>query len=192
MRNKYNYNELVKVSGEGKIFGNIKNKLGFIIKKDEFFEDYYIDLIFSKKDWFNEESIERVFKKNKNKTEKYQVRLCTTRQGYNFLKEKIKENEPISNNKFKKIDIYRKFEKNNKTYIIIGWKSVCWPKSNNSIKILEKTLHEFKIMDIPYQYVVLNEDRIEDIRLTEFTDNDINVKVFSIERKIKTKTNTTN
>ena len=104
MRNKYSYNELVKVSGEGKIFGNIKNKLGFIIKKDEFFEDYYIDLIFSKKDWFNEESIERVFKKNKNKTEKYQVRLCTTRQGYNFLKEKIKENEPISNNKFKKIE----------------------------------------------------------------------------------------
>ena len=39
MRNKYSYNELVKVSGEGKIFGNVKNKLGFIIKKDEFFED---------------------------------------------------------------------------------------------------------------------------------------------------------
>lgn len=67
MRNKYSYNELVKVSGEGKIFGNIKNKLGFIIKKDEFFEDYYIDLIFSEKDWFNEESIERVFKKTKIK-----------------------------------------------------------------------------------------------------------------------------
>lgn len=187
MRNKYSYNELVKVSGEGKIFGNVKNKLGFIIKKDEFFEDYYIDLIFSEKDWFNEESIERVFKKNKNKTEKYQVRLCTTRQGYNFLKEKIKENEPISNNKFKKIDIYRKFEKDNKTYIIIGWKSVCWPVSNKSIKILETVLQEFKGLNIPFQYVLLNEDRLTDIRILEFYENDSNVNIFSIERKIKIK-----
>ena len=67
MRNRYNCGELVKVSGKGKEFGNVKNKLGFIIRKDDFFEDYFIDLIFGEKDWFNEESIERVLEEKRNK-----------------------------------------------------------------------------------------------------------------------------
>ena len=117
MRNRYNCGELVKVSGKGKEFGNVKNKLGFIIRKDDFFEDYFIDLIFGKKDWFNEESIERVLEEKRNKAERYQVRLCTTKQGYDLIKERIKERVPISNNKFKKIDIYKKFEKDNNAYI---------------------------------------------------------------------------
>ena len=54
MRNRYNCGELVKVSGMGKQFGKIENKLCFIIRKDDYFEDYYIDLIFGEKDWFNE------------------------------------------------------------------------------------------------------------------------------------------
>lgn len=187
MRNRYNCGELVKVSGKGKEFGNVKNKLGFIIRKDDFFEDYFIDLIFGKKDWFNEESIERVLEEKRNKVERYQVRLCTTKQGYDLIKERIKERAPISNNKFKKIDIYKKFEKDNNVYIIIGWKSVCWPISNKSIKILEKTIQDFKSINIPFQYILLNEDRLTDIRIMEFCENDGNVKVFSIERKIKTK-----
>lgn len=187
MRNRYNCGELVKVSGKGKEFGNVKNKLGFIIRKDDFFEDYFIDLIFGKKDWFNEESIERVLEEKRNKVERYQVRLCTTKQGYDLIKERIKERAPISNNKFKKIDIYKKFEKDNNAYIIIGWKSVCWPISNKSIKILEKTIQDFKSINIPFQYILLNEDRLTDIRIMEFCENDGNVKVFSIERKIKTK-----
>lgn len=187
MRNRYNCGELVKVSGKGKEFGNVKNKLGFIIRKDDFFEDYFIDLIFGKKDWFNEESIERVLEEKRNKVERYQVRLCTTKQGYDLIKERIKERVPISNNKFKKIDIYKKFEKDNNVYIIIGWKSVCWPISNKSIKILEKTIQDFKSINIPFQYILLNEDRLTDIRIMEFCENDGNVKVFSIERKIKTK-----
>lgn len=187
MRNRYNCGELVKVSGKGKEFGNVKNKLGFIIRKDDFFEDYFIDLIFGKKDWFNEESIERVLEEKRNKVERYQVRLCTTKQGYDLIKERIKERVPISNNKFKKIDIYKKFEKDNNAYIIIGWKSVCWPISNKSIKILEKTIQDFKSINIPFQYILLNEDRLTDIRIMEFCENDGNVKVFSIERKIKTK-----
>lgn len=187
MRNRYNCGELVKVSGKGKEFGNVKNKLGFIIGKDDFFEDYFIDLIFGEKDWFNEESIERVLEEKRNKVERYQVRLCTTKQGYNLIKERLKEREPISNNKFKKIDIYKKFEKDDNAYIIIGWKSVCWPISNKSIKILEKTIQDFKCINIPFQYILLNEDRLTDIRIMEFCENDSNVKVFSIERKIKTK-----
>lgn len=187
MRNRYNCGELVKVSGMGKQFGKIENKLGFIIRKDDFFEDYYIDLIFGEKDWFNEEYIERVLGEKRNKTEKYQVRLCTTKQGYDLIKTKIKEKEPISNNKFKKINIYKKFEKDNKTYIIIGWKSVFWPVSNKSIRILETTIQEFKTLNIPFQYVLLNEDRLTDIRKMEFCEDDSNVDVFSIERKIKIK-----
>ena len=35
MRNKYNYGELVKISGMGKNFGEVKNRLGFIIRNDE-------------------------------------------------------------------------------------------------------------------------------------------------------------
>ena len=66
MRNKFNYNELVKVDGMGKIYGKVKNKLGFIIEKDQFFEDYHIDLIFGNKDWFNEKDIKRILGTKKN------------------------------------------------------------------------------------------------------------------------------
>ena len=187
MRNKYNCGELVQVNGEGKEFGKVKNQLGFILRKDDFFDDYYVDLIFEKKDWFNEETIKRILGEKRNRTEKYQVRLCTTENGYKLIRKNIKEKEPISNNKFNKIDIYKKFEKDGKTYIIIGWKSVFWPVSNKSIKILENTIQKFKSLNIPFQYVLLNEDVITDIRTMEFTDSDSNVKIFFIERKIKTK-----
>lgn len=91
MRNKYNYGELVKISGMGKNFGEVKNRLGFIIRKDDFYEDYYVELVFGEKDWFNEESIERVLGEKRNKTEKYQVRFCTTKQGYELIQAKLKE-----------------------------------------------------------------------------------------------------
>lgn len=187
MRNRYNYGELVKVSGIGKELGKVENKLGFIVRKDDFFEDYYIDLIFGEKDWFNENAIQRVLGEKRNRTEKYQVRLCTTKQGYDLIKARIKEKEPISNNKFKKINIYKKYERDGKSYIIIGWKSVYWPVSNKSIKILETTLQDFKTLNIPFQYVLLNEDRLSDIRKMEFSEDDSNVNVFFIERKIKIK-----
>ena len=60
MRSKYNYGELVKVSGIGKEFGKVENKLGFIIRKDDFYDDYYIDMLFGERDWFSEDSLERV------------------------------------------------------------------------------------------------------------------------------------
>lgn len=185
MRSKYNYNELVKVNGIGKNFGKVENKLGFIIRKDDFYDDYYINLIFGEEDWFSEDSLERVLGEKRNKTDKYQVRLCTTKEGYEFIKSRIKEREPISNNKFKKIDIYKKFEKDGKVYIIIGWKSACWPVSNKSIRILETSLTEFKNINIPFQYILMNETILTDIKIMEFTEIDSNVNVFSIERKIK-------
>lgn len=187
MRNKYNYNELVKVNGKGKESGIVENKLGFIIRKDDFYDDYYVDLIFGGKDWFSEDSIQRILGEKKNKTEKYEVRLCTTQDGYEMIKTRIKENEPISNNKFKKIDIYKKFEIDNKIYIIIGWKSAFWPVRNKSINIFENTLQEFKKLNIPFQYVLLNENIITDIRIMESTQTDQNVDVFIIERNIKIK-----
>ena len=187
MRNKYNCGELVKVNGIGKKFGKVENGLGFILEKDEFFNDYYIDLIFGEKDWFSEDSIERILGEKRNKTEKYQVRLCTTKNGYDLIRKNIKEKEPISNNKFNKLDIYKKFEKDGIVYIIIGWKSAFWPVSNKSIKILENTLQEFKENNIPFQYVLLNEDVLTDIKVMEYSDEDENVEVFSIVRKIKTK-----
>ena len=104
-----------------------------------------------------------------------------------MIRKNIKEKEPISNNKFNKLDIYKKFQKNNSDYIIIGWKSAFWPVSNKSIKILENTLQEFKENNIPFQYVLLNEDVLTDIKVMEYSDEDENVEAFSIERKIKTK-----
>ena len=74
MRNKYNYDELVVVNGIGKLYGKVKNKLGFIKEKDPFFQDYYVDLIFGKKDWFKEKNLKRVLGTKKNKVEKYQIR----------------------------------------------------------------------------------------------------------------------
>ena len=41
MRNKYNYGELVKISGMGKNFGEVKNRLGFIIRKDDYATSSY-------------------------------------------------------------------------------------------------------------------------------------------------------
>lgn len=187
MRNKYNYNELVVVSGIGKLYGKIKNKLGFIIEKDPFFQDYYIDLVFGKRDWFQEKDIKRVLGTKKNKAAKYQIRLCTTQKGYDLIEKNIKEREPISNNKFKQINVYSSFTKNKKKYKIIGWSSVYWPLSNKSIKIIEDTIKSFRKLNIPYQYVVLNEDDIIDIEIYQFTENDNNVDIFWIERKIKMK-----
>lgn len=187
MRNMYNYGELVKVNGIGKQLGKVEGKLGFIIKKDDFFEDYYVELIYGEKDWFNEEALERILGERRNKTEKYQVRLCTTKQGYELIKNNIKENEPISNNKFKKIDFYKKIEKNSNIYIIIGWNSAFWPASNKSIKILENTIQNFKNLNIPFQYILMNENILTDIKIMEFSDIDNNVSIFSVERKIKIK-----
>lgn len=185
MRNKFNYNELVKISGSGKIYGNIKDEFGFILEKDMIYGDYYVELFNKQKDWFNEKDITRVFNKKRNKTEKYQIRLCTTKDGFELIKEELKEKEPISNNKFNKINMYKKFIKDNKEYIILGWKSVFWPVSNKSIKILEDSIRKFKQLDIPYQYIVMNEERLTDIEIYEFIDNDSNVNIFEIERKIK-------
>ena len=187
MRNKYNCNELVQVTGIGKQFGKVEKQLGFIVRKDDFFEDYYIYLIFGEKEKNKEKSIKRILGKRKNKTERYQIRLCTTKKGYDLIKNNIKTKEPISNNKFDKLNIYRKFERDGNIYIIIGWKSVYWPVSNKSIIILENTIRKKKNLNIPFQYIVLNEDVLTDIKIIEFSDTDQNVRVFSIERKIKTK-----
>ncbi len=187
MRNKYNYDELVKVNGIGKICGKVKEKLGFIIEKDYYYDEYYVDLFFEKKDWFKEEAIQRVFDEKKNKVEKYQVRLCTTNQGYKLIEDNLKSNEPISNNKFGKISIYKEFKKGKQEYIAIGWESVFWPVSNKSIQIIEETIKSFRKQDIPFQYIILNEDNLADIKIYEFIENDNSVDIFYVERKIKMK-----
>lgn len=187
MRNKYNYGELVIVNGVGKIGREVKNKLGFIIEKDYYYNEYYIDLIFEKKDWFKEKSIERILGQKKNKVERYQIRLCTTISGYELIKHNLKEKEPMSNNKLEQISMYRKFCIEGKDYIAIGWNSIFWPVSNKSIQIIENTVRMFRSLDIPFQYIKMNEENYTDIEICEFVDNDKNVKVFSIERKIKMK-----
>lgn len=187
MRNKYNYDELVKVNGIGKICGKVKEKLGFIIEKDYYYDEYYVDLFFEKKDWFKEENIQRVFDEKKNKVEKYQVRLCTTKQGYKLIEDNLKSNEPISNNKLGKISIYKEFKKGKQEYIAIGWESVFWPVSNKSIQIIEETVKSFRKQNIPFQYIILNEDNLTDIKVYEFIENDNAVDIFFVERKIKMK-----
>ena len=89
MRSKYNYDELVKVSGIGRLFGKVKNKLGFIIEKDTYYNDYYVQLIFGEKDWFDEKDLKRILELKKYKVEKYQIRLCTTKYGYELIKKKL-------------------------------------------------------------------------------------------------------
>ena len=67
MRNKFNYNELVMISGNGKLHGNVKKEFGFIIEKDMIYKDYYVELFNKKKDWFSEKNIKRVFENKKTK-----------------------------------------------------------------------------------------------------------------------------
>lgn len=187
MRNKYNIGELVQVNGIGKIYKKIINRLGFIVEKDFYYNDYYIELTSGKKDWFKERDIKRVLGNKNNKVEKYQIRLCTTEEGYKKIERNLKINEPISNNKMGQISIYQEFNVDNKKYIILGWNSVFWPSANKSIKIIENTIRNFRKFNIPFQYIVMNEENITDISIIEFIENDSNVDIFSIERKINIK-----
>lgn len=84
MRNKYNYGELVKVNGIGKELGKVENKLGFILRKDDFYEDYYIELIFGDKDWFNENSIERVLGEKRIKVKNIKLDYAQQNRGMNL------------------------------------------------------------------------------------------------------------
>ena len=184
MKNKFNRGDFVKVTGIGKIYGKVNEKLGFVIERDEYFKDYYIDLNNGKKDWFESKDITKVFDIPKRKNDKYQVRLCTTLKGYNILEKKL-NGKDISNNKFKNVKVYRRFQKDNGNYIVIGWSSVYWPSSNKSIKILEKTLNSFVNDNIPFKYIVMNENDIKDVKILKFTINDNNVDLIFVERKIK-------
>ena len=60
MKNKFKFDELVKVNGMGKQFGNVKNELGFVIERDIYYKDYNIQIVFGNEDWFEEESIKKV------------------------------------------------------------------------------------------------------------------------------------
>lgn len=187
MRNKYNNGELILVDGKGKIYNTKFKGLGFIIEKDFYYDDYYIEMISGKKDWFKEKNIKRVLGTKRNKSERHQIRLCTTKEGYEIIMNNIKEKEPVSNNKLEKVTIYKKFIVDNNYYIVLGWNSVFWPVSNESVKIIEGTLKRFKKLNIPFQYIVINEEDVRDISIIEFSDNDKNVNIFSVERKIKLK-----
>lgn len=70
MRNKFKYGELVKINGIGKIYGKVKNELGFVIDKDEYYLDYYVDIFFGNKDWFDEKYLERVLEKEGKENKK--------------------------------------------------------------------------------------------------------------------------
>ena len=111
----------------------------------------------------------------------------TTQEGYELIENNIKKELPISNNKLGKISLFKNFTRDGKKYKIIGWSSVFWPVSNKSIQIIEKTIKGFRKQNIPYQYIVMNEEKLTDIKIHEFTENDSNVNVFLIERKIKIK-----
>lgn len=187
MRNKFNNGELVLVNGKGKIFKDEVNKLGFILDKDFYYNDYYIELIFGKKDWFKEKNITRVLGHKKNRVYKYKVRLCTTKKGYEMINQNIETNKPISNNKLKQITFCKEFNVKGKKYVVIGWDSVFWPVSNKSIMIIENTIKEFRKHNIPFQYIVINEEDFTDITKYEFTINDKNVDRFSIVIDIKMK-----
>ena len=52
---------------------------------------------------------------------------------------------------------------------------------------MENTIRTFRELNIPYQYIVLNEENIIDIEIHQFIENDSNVDIFWIERKIKMK-----
>jgi len=188
MKNKFRIGEIVVVNGKGKIFEKNESGLAIIESKDYYFNEYLVTILSKhKQDWFKEKAIERILGNKRNLVERYQIRLCTTEQGYELIKKEINKNLPLNNNKFRKVKIYRKFQKDNIIYIAMGWNSVFWPVSNKSIQIINNTIRSFKRLDIPFQYIVMNEDDLTDIEVYEFIENDSNVKIFSIERKIKIK-----
>lgn len=183
MTNKFKYGEVVFINGKGKISNKlIKNKIGIVKEKEYYYNDYYVEVFFGQDDWFNERELTRAIERINGKTKKYDVIIVSTSDGINKIYENIKE---ISkDNKWDKINLKKKFSKNNIDYCALCWSNSYWPETNKSVIAINNTIRTFRANNIPYQYVIIGKN-IDYLKKEEFIENDPNVDVIDISLKLK-------
>lgn len=188
MKNKFRIGEIVVVRGQGKIFQKDYNGLGIVIMKDYYFNEYLVTMISSGvEDWFKEDDIEIVMDRKIKKKDKYKVALAINIDGLSYIKNKVNLMPNKYNNILKKVDFYREYKRNKKSYAILIWTSTYWSENNFVVKCIQESFTKLRENNIAYKQIIIGETDPTFIQINEFIDNDENVDIFNIFQKIEIK-----
>lgn len=188
MKNKFRIGEIVVVKGIGKIFQKNYNGLGIVIMKDYYFNEYLVTMVSSGvEDWFKENDIEIVMDRKFKKKDKYKVALAINIEGLSYIKNKINMMPNKNNNILKKIDFYKEYKRNKKSYAILIWTSTYWSENNFVVKCIQESFKILREKNIAYKQIIIGETDQTFIQINEFIDNDKNVDIFNIFQKIEIK-----
>lgn len=190
MMNRYKKDELVVINGKGKLHGEkIENEVGIIKEKDYYFNQYLVEVLFGKDDWFKEKDLTRVFEKEQKKTKKYKVCLAIKMEGLEYIKKKMSKKDEQTIDLFKQADVFQKYYADGNTYYFILWGDTYWPENNFTVKAIEESLSNLRKNNLAYQYIKisLTNANQKDIKINEFIKNDNNVNIFEILTNIRIK-----
>lgn len=188
MKNKFRIGEIVVVKGIGKIFQKNYNGLGIVIMKDYYFNEYLVTMVSSGvEDWFKENDIEIVMDRKFKKKDKYKVALAINIEGLSYIKNKINMMPNKNNNILKKIDFYKEYKRNKKSYAVLIWTSTYWSENNFVVKCIQESFKILREENIAYKQIIIGETDPTFIQINEFIDNDKNVDIFNIFQKIEIK-----
>ncbi|MGN1326931.1 MAG: hypothetical protein ACI4VQ_02440 [Clostridia bacterium] len=188
MKNKFRIGEIVVVRGQGKIFQKDYIGLGIITMKDYYFNEYLVTMISSGvEDWFKEDDIEIVMDRKIKKKDKYKVALAINMEGLSYIKNKVNLMPNKYNNILKKVDFYREYKRNKKSYAILIWTSTYWSENNFVVKCIQESFTKLRENNIAYKQIIIGETDPTFIQINEFIDNDENVDIFNIFQKIEIK-----
>lgn len=188
MKNKFRIGEIVLINGTGKVYEKHFKALAIIQEKDYYFNEYLVTILSENiEDWFDEKDIEIVMDRIYKKTFKYKVVLAIEKNGLDLILNEIKPIKNKNNNILKKVDFYKEYKKNKKRYAIIVWTSTYWSDTNFVVEKIEEVLNTLRKQNIAYNQIILGETDPTFIKINQFIDNDKNVDIFEISRKIKIK-----
>lgn len=190
MMNRYKKGELVLVNGRGKINNqNNENVVGIVKEKDYYFNQYFIEIPFGEDDWFKEKDLTRLYEKDKKKTKKYKVCLAIKKEGFEYIKNKMLNEEEKTIDLFRQTDLFQEYHVNESVYYYMIWNDTYWPENNFTVRAIEESLSLLRKNDIPYQYikVCIANSKEKDFEMKEFIKNDSNVDIFEIITNIKLK-----
>ena len=185
MMNRYKKGELVIVNGKGKINEeNNSNVIGIIKEKDYYFNQYFVEILFGKDDWFKEKQLTRIFEKEQKKASKYKVCLAIRKDGLDYIQKQMQKEDDKTIDLFKQADLFQEYHENESCYFFIFWKDTYWPETNFTVRAVEEALPKLKKNNIPYQYIVISNNE-KNIKINEFVKNDKNINIFEVLINIK-------
>lgn len=188
MKNKFRIGEIVVVNGKGKIHNKYFRAIGIIQYKDYYFNEYFVTMISSNKEyWFSEEDIEIAMDREYKKSEKYKVVIAMNKKGLQLILNKIEKMPNKNNNILKKLDLYKEYKVFKSTYAILVWTSTYWSENNFVVKCFQDSFKELRENNLAYKQIIVGETNPKFIKINEFTDNDSSVDIFNICQKIELK-----